>query len=323
MSTGPQRRCSLCRNYVDAEDLFCANCGREAEPPPGGGAPAILEQGLTGFDCRGCGASMTYDAGAQALRCAFCGSTDLARQPGATGRVRPTHVLRFEQERERAQAAFRRWLRQGLWRPSRLADEARLESMQSVYVPCWRFSGRTDTWWTADSSQTPAGARAAWCPKAGRSEGEVEDVLVVASGSLTPREVDGLLPFRFERAEPYQPDLLDGVPVEDVGLARRGARPHAAERIDALEQARVTELVPGRARNVHVNVLVTDLASAPVLLPVWINAYRWNEHRYRFLVNGQTGEVVGEAPVSVVKVAVAVLLGLLLTALLAWLFLNR
>lgn len=315
-------RCSLCRNVVDAEDLFCANCGRQTDTAPGAALPT-LEPGLAGFDCRGCGASMTYDARAQALRCAFCGSTDLARQPGTTGRVRPTHLLAFTCHRDRAQAAFRTWLASGFWRPRRLAQEARLEGMQAVYVPCWRFAGRTDTHWTADSSETPRGARASWCPRAGRSPGEVEDVLVVASGSLTPREVDGLLPFRFGEAQPYQPEAVGDTPVEDVGVSRRGARPLAGERIVALEAARVAMLVPGRSRNVHVNVLVTDLTSTPVLLPVWINAYRWREQRYRFLVNGQTGEVVGEAPISAAKVVLAVLLGLLVLAGATWLWTHR
>jgi hypothetical protein len=39
-----------------------------------------------------------------------------------------------------------------------------------------------------------------------------------------------------------------------------------------------------------------------VLLPIWIAAYRYNNKVYRFLVNGQTGEVVGNAPWSVWKI---------------------
>lgn len=307
-------RCSLCRNLVDAEDVFCANCGREVETGADAAARPVLEQGLAGFDCKGCGASMTFDAGARAMRCAFCGSTDLERQPGATGRVRPSHVIPFAVSREQAVQAFRGWLSRGLWRPRRLAAEARLTSMQAVFVPCWRFEGRTQTSWTADSSQTPPGARAAWCPLTGRWEGSFEDVLVLASGSLSEREIQGLEPFDFGQAQPYAPDLLGDVGVEDFGVSRRGARPAAHAGVRDLEASRVPARVPGRSRNVHVNVLTEDLTSTPVLLPVWINAYRWNERLFRFCVNGQSGEVVGQAPVSVVKVLGAVLLGLAVLA---------
>jgi hypothetical protein len=39
-----------------------------------------------------------------------------------------------------------------------------------------------------------------------------------------------------------------------------------------------------------------------VLLPIWIAAYRYNGKPYQFLVNGQTGEVVGKAPWSFWKI---------------------
>lgn len=308
-------RCTLCRNVVDPEDLFCATCGREVEPPPGeaGGAPR-LEQGLLGFDCRGCGASMTYDAKAQALRCAFCGSTDLTQQPGTTGRIRPTRRVPFALDAAHAQRAFAAWIRRGIWRPSRLKLEARVVKIEPVYVPCWVFTAQTDTGWAADSSQTPPFARADWCPVGGRSQGEVRDVLVLASGVLTPREVAGLLPFDLERAVPYQREDVGETAVEDVGVSRRGARPAARAAIDELERTRCAAFVPGRSRNVHVNVLVTDMTSEPVLLPVFIAAYRWRERAFRFLVNGATGSVIGQAPVSKTKVGLAVLLALAVIA---------
>ena len=50
-----------------------------------------------------------------------------------------------------------------------------------------------------------------------------------------------------------------------------------------------------------------QVAFKHVLLPVWIAAYRYNGKDYRFLVNGQTGEIVGDAPWSVAKIALFVL----------------
>jgi hypothetical protein len=40
-----------------------------------------------------------------------------------------------------------------------------------------------------------------------------------------------------------------------------------------------------------------------MLLPVWIMAYQYRNHTYRFLVNGQTGRHTGEAPFSYTKAA--------------------
>ncbi|MCA9615592.1 MAG: hypothetical protein KC586_22705, partial [Myxococcales bacterium] len=43
-----------------------------------------------------------------------------------------------------------------------------------------------------------------------------------------------------------------------------------------------------------------------VLLPLWIAAYRYQDKTFRFLVNGQTGEVQGEAPTSWFKVVMVI-----------------
>lgn len=306
----PDLRCTLCGNGIDPEDLFCANCGREAPPTPGRGPAAGLEQGLVGFDCSGCGASTTYDAGTRALRCAFCGSSALVQQPEATGRVEPTWLVPFRVPREQAEARFQGWIGKGFWRPRGIAKEARLVAMQPVFLPCWRFAATTETRWTADSSETPSGARADWCPVGGRSDGRVEDVLVLASGSLTAREMEQLLPFDLAEGAAYAHGAAGEVPVEDFGRSRRGARPAARRSIEAAEAERCAAFVPGRSRHVHVNVVVRDLTSEPVLVPVWINAYRWKDRLYRFLVNGQSGALQGAAPRSVAKA-----LGLLLLAL--------
>ena len=55
-----------------------------------------------------------------------------------------------------------------------------------------------------------------------------------------------------------------------------------------------------------------------VLLPVWIATFRHREEVWRLLVNGQTGEVVGQAPRDPKKIAGLVLLALAALAALVW-----
>ena len=54
-----------------------------------------------------------------------------------------------------------------------------------------------------------------------------------------------------------------------------------------------------------------------VLLPVFLANYRYNTKLYHFMVNGQTGEVQGQAPIDWIKVAivVAIVLAILLVVL--------
>jgi hypothetical protein len=57
-----------------------------------------------------------------------------------------------------------------------------------------------------------------------------------------------------------------------------------------------------------------------VLLPVWVAALRYGGKGHRLVVNGQTGRCHGSAPVSPVKVTMAVVIAVLVAAVLAWRF---
>lgn len=311
-------KCAVCGALLDEEDMFCANCGTEA---PHSTTVATASRTAThNFQCSGCGASMSYDASAGSLRCPFCGSTEL-EQKHDVKILSPKAVVPFAVGRDRAEASMRHWLGQGFWRPGDLSRAANVVGMQAVYVPYWVFEAETHTYWTADTSQTPLGARGDWFPMTGEHRDRYAGLLVGASGALTPAETAALCPFDLAAAVPPEQVDLDNVTVEQFSVNRKYARPLARAGMEQLEsQACDDRYVPGRCRNLKVNTRIENMASEPMLLPVWIMAYRYKEQVFRFLVNGQTGRATGQAPVSMTKIAAAVGLGIVGILLILLLF---
>jgi len=294
-------KCSVCRAILDEEDLFCVNCGTEAPDHPEADRRATLKSTYN-FTCEGCGASMSYDASAQTLRCPFCGSERLHQEKDAKV-LAPEAVVPFTTSRDDAQSALKRFMGSSFWRPSDLAQVSVLTKLTAVYVPYWIFAATAHTHWTADTSQTPPGARASWYPICGDHAARYENVLVGASGALTPAETNALCPFDLGRAVLPKDVDLENVVYEPFRVQRKYARPQAIHGFEEMERAACRTLVPGSARNVHVAVRLEGLRSQPVLLPVWIMAYQYRQRAYRFLVNGQTGRHTGEAPFSYAKIA--------------------
>jgi hypothetical protein len=310
----PVLHCEKCRDLLDGEDLFCPNCGHEA-PARGGEHQPAGRVAVHRFQCGGCGATLTWEIETQGLRCAFCGRATLEEQPPL--RIPAPHfVIPFRVDRSRAEAILREWLGRGFFRPGDLRHASEVTEMHGVYLPFWSFAVECDTYWTADSNDTPAFARAAWAPKFGHHVARYQGVMVPASGTLTPREIQGLGPYDVQGAVPYAREVLENHPTEAFAVTRKRARLLAGFGFEDRLKQECAPLIPGtRRRNLKLNPLFTGTTASPVLLPVWIMAYEYGGKIYRFLVNGQTGQADGTAPISPWRMLAAVAGVLLLFAL--------
>ncbi len=306
-------KCSVCGALIDEEDLFCANCGTEAPLRTGDRSKPHTQVSRHNFACQGCGASMSYDAAAQTLRCPFCGSEKLSEQRDSKN-LAADKIVPFEIDHEQAVGIMRRWLGNGFWRPGDLARASVVTKISAVFVPYWDFGARTLTYWTADSSQTPSNARGDWVPQFGEHQGSYSGLLIGASGVLTPSETTSTCPYDLSRAVPAGDVNTEDVIVEQFRVQRKYARPLARQGLENLERNACQQYVPGRCRNMKVNTRLEEMSSNPILLPVWIMAYKYKNTVYRFLINGQNGRATGQAPLSWTKmiVAIAIVVGVAL-----------
>jgi predicted RNA-binding Zn-ribbon protein involved in translation (DUF1610 family) len=299
----PFVRCEKCREHLDEEDLFCPSCGHEA--PVSGKNPEHEPAGriqVHRFECTGCGATLTWELEVQGLKCAFCGRAEL-EQHEIVSVPAPRLIVPFQIDQTRAWTTFRNWLGRGFYRPGDLLLESKVTEMRGVYLPYWAFSVECHLYWTADSNFTPPGAKAEWTPQFGEHITRYTHRLIPASGALTSYEIGKLGDWSVDKAVPYAPELLRDTPAEAFSLTRKRARALAFQGFEQQVKADCTPQVPGtRRRNLKVNPLYTGAEAWPVLVPVWILAYEYRKHRYRFLINGQTGKIEGTAPVSPWKV---------------------
>jgi hypothetical protein len=132
--------------------------------------------------------------------------------------------------------------------------------------------------------------------------------------NLQPWDLGKLMPFRQEFlsgfvTETYQTSLKDGF-TEAQGLMAPSIDNAIERDIGGDEQRIDTKKSEYSA-----------VTFKHILLPVWLSAYAYGGKSYRFTVNAQTGEVSGERPYSIWKIALTVLAGLAVL-LLAYLFMG-
>lgn len=238
-------------------------------------------------------------------------------------------MIPFGFDRAKAEGLFRKWLGKGWFRPSDLRSKSALTEIRGVYLPFWAFDADADSTWSADAgyyyeeqeaytgkdekgnsvTKYRTVRKTRWQPASGEHRAHYEDWLVPATHGLDPDFVNRIYPFQTEKARAYNSDYLAGFAAENPSLKAAEAQQTASGELTGQEEKACTNQVPGDTqRNLRVSTRLGRWSYDQIMLPIWISAYRYKDKLYRFLVNGQTGEVQGGAPTSWLKVAVAILI---------------
>ena len=279
--------------------------------------------------CKSCGGVNTVDANVVSTECPFCGSNQIVPQDQVAQVIKPESLLPFQVDQAKAIALFRTWLGSGFFRPNpvkKIAQEAQAK-IQGIYLPFWTFDAFTSSWWQAEAGhyyyttemvwvtdqkgqrvqQNRQVQHIRWEPASGFLPLFLDDVLVPAGGQVDKAMIQNLYPFDTKALVPYKPEYLAGWGAEaySVDLKQAWTSGQAIMK-SQIEQACAARVPGDTHRNLRVNTAFSKMTYKHVLFPVWIASYRYSDKVYHFLVNGQTGEVQGQAPISWIKVMLVI-----------------
>lgn len=248
--------------------------------------------------CAGCGGTVVAAPGARLPACLFCGETALAPVDALAGIEPPEGALPFAVSDADVAASFARFAKSSIWYPSDLRSASL--TLRRLLLPAWAWSGRCESHWTGlVSASTASGKR----PVAGRDTLAFAQILVPASSAVRLAELGRLGSFDESSLAPFDPSA-SADPFE-VGQLTRSAARAAAEAEMGRRHGEVIRRDHGLLA-LRQSALVEGLSGRPVLVPIYIGAYRYRDQLYRVLVHGQTGKLVGDAPISWWKVAAAI-----------------
>ena len=291
-----------------------------------GHEPAIERQTVK---CPACGAASQLPANVTADRCPFCAAPLIASDAYAGRTLRPRAVAPFVIPEVRARQQFRDWIK-GLWfAPNALKKAYRAATgLKGIYLPYWTYDSDTytpyqgergDHYYTTERyvengvSKTRQVQHTSWSPAAGAVALRFDDVTVPASRSLPKHYLDNLEPWALTDLQPYREDYLAGFTVEAYQTGLEDGFSLALARMESAIQSAIRRDIGGDEQRIHrMTPQYREIRFKHILLPIWLSTYRYADKTWRFLVNGQTGEVQGERPWSVWKIAFAVLAAMLL-----------
>ena len=280
--------------------------------------------------CQSCSGVSIYDSLETAAICPFCGSTNIMPAQ-ANDSIAPGGVCPFEIPLKSAGSLFSRWLKSRIFTPSAAKKQAKPEAFKGIYLPYWTFDAMTHSDFTGQAGYDKRVKRGDqwetvtdWKPVAGSYDEFIDDQLIVGSKRHENSGIRKAEPFDFTKLVPYNPELIAGFVAErySIGLdeAWNGAQRMIEQRLEYSIQGHIRERWHAdRASRVSFKTKFSQMTYKYILVPVWISSFMYKGKNYQFVVNGQTGKVGGKAPISALRVAIAILAGIALLAFVLYL----
>ncbi len=260
--------------------------------------------GMSVYTCESCGGEIICDQTTAASACPYC-DNPIIMKGNFAGDLRPDFVIPFKFDKKKAKAAFADHLKGKILLPKVFKDENHIDEIKGVYVPFWLFDCDTD------SNVNYNGQKVRRWSDRNYNYTETKHFLLIRSGNISFNHipVDGsekmaddlmesLEPYNFNEAVDFQTAYLAGYVADKYDVSSEQSIDRANQRVKSSVEDGFRQYTRGfsgvTVKNSHVNLMNSNVNYA--LYPVWILNTTWNDQKFTFAMNGQTGKFVGNLP---------------------------
>lgn len=285
--------------------------------------------------CQACGGSTMYDMNDTAAVCPFCGSTSVMPVDDDEDVMAPGGVVPFEVSREKAATLFKSWLKGKFFAPNAAKKSCKADEFSGIYLPYWTFDSQTTSTYTAQYGKDyyvkdKDGNRVKktrWYPCRGIYEEFIDDQVVYASSKTKDPYIKSVSKFDFTKLRDYDPQFVAGFAAERYSVGLDDGWVEAQKIIKQTLDSNISSQIRKKYNADQVRSLIFSTTHDNVtfkylLAPIWISNFKYNNKVYNFVVNGQTGKIAGNSPVSKLKVFLTILAIVAVIIILAVLFGN-
>ena len=286
----------------EKQQMYCSFCdGTDCDYETGDGS-------LT--TCSSCGGELTIGQFVSASKCPYCGNY-LIFDERVKNEFKPDEIIPFKIGKKQAVEAMEKEFKKRKFTPVSFLSERTLGDMEGRYVPFFlfdfsargEFSGTGTTvrkWRSGNYDYTET----SYYDIQRLMDVSYDNVPADASEEMPDYKMDLIEPYQYEALTGFDPRYLSGFFGEIYNKTAAGYADRARAKADESAKKLLRDSVGGYASVSPVveRVSLTDGKVDYALFPVWVYNYKWKDRVFPFYVNGQTGKVIGETPISKLKV---------------------
>ena len=323
-------KCPSCggmlRFDIPSQQMKCDSCESKFDPYEigGGAAEEETEYNVTVFKCPNCGGEIVSTDETAASFCSYCGASTVL-ESRLSSEKKPELIIPFKKTKKDCTELFERFVKKAVFAPDSFRRAGRAESFRGIYMPYWLYdmSQRCDiNIATSDSHRSGDYIITDHYMMRGTLDNYYNGVSYDASSTFADDISSDIAPFNVKDITGFNPSFLAGfyADIADVcadtykdtavDLAQESTYNYLRQRSPMAHQnfENPKETVKGQFKT-NINV------KRSAMFPVWFMSYRNRDRVAYATVNGQTGKVSADIPMSIPKyliLALGISIGLFL-----------
>ena len=307
-------KCKNCGGNVvyspERRKMFCPFCESEDS-----GQKEFAKDNVDAKDtdlnkCPNCGGEIDLKEHTSATKCPYCDSY-IVLDERVGGEYTPKFMIPFHFGKEVCKKTMKDHFKAAFFAPADFLSEVRLNTMQGIYVPFWFYNYEVNydmeaegtkvrSWTSGDRRYTET----SYYQILRNMDIDFKEIPADASIEMPDPVMDLMAPYDYSQFVSFSPEYMSGFYAEKYNMTSDVIESRARERMrnDTVKIADGSYSGYSSSHIVRNRVDIRREWAEYGLLPVWKYVYQYKDQEYPFYINGQTGKVVGNAPISAKKV---------------------
>lgn len=316
-SAAQKMKCPYCDSEFDVEALKNMDSRLDEEQPDefqwdnaeGAQWDEGEEDKMSIFVCKSCGGEIVCDENTAATSCPYC-DNPVVMAGRLSGTLKPEYVIPFKLDKKQSLEALREYVGKKKFAPKLFKSENKLDEIKGLYVPFWLFDSDADASVSFKATRTTT-----WSDSKYRytktdhydvfRKGNMRFLNIPVDGSSKMPDdlMESIEPFNFGEAVDFQTAYLSGFLADKYDVSMEDSIERANNRIKSSCEEVLQNTVHGY-ETVMLNNSSVQLSNGTAkyaLYPVWLIHTKYKNETLTFAMNGQSGRIVGNIPVSTPK----------------------
>lgn len=281
--------------------------------------------------CSNCGANNVVSKYEITSNCPFCGSASVVDTNELVGE-KPNRVIPFKISKSDVHILYKKWLKKKFFAPRKVKKDLPNPILNGVYIPSWTYDaitfssyegrlGKRYTRTVGSGKDRRTVTEIRYFRVSGVHQAQHDDILVCSGTKLQQPVLDKISPYDTNNSYVYDERYLAGFSAEHYKLTLKEGWVIGKKKTDIIIKNQILDKYDyDIVSYLNVNTNYHDIKYKYVILPTWICIYKYNNKEFSFIVNGETGKIVGKTPVSPFRVIFVVLLVIALILLFMTMF---